>query len=86
MHIICYNRLGRDLMKVIITAGGTGGHIYPAVAMINKIKSENKDAEILYIGTTDRMEKDIIPQLGINFSGIEMVGLDRKIYLKIFLF
>ena len=69
-------------MKVIITAGGTGGHIYPAVAMINKIKSENKDAEILYIGTTDRMEKDIIPQLGINFSGIEMVGLDRKNIFK----
>ena len=46
-------------MKVIISAGGTGGHIYPALAIANKIKERNKDAEILYIGTKNRMEKDI---------------------------
>ena len=53
-------------MKVIVCAGGTGGHIYPAVAIINKIKEKNPSCEILYIGTTDRMEKDIIPKLGID--------------------
>ena len=58
-------------MKVIVVAGGTGGHIYPAVAIINKIKEEDKKSEILYIGTTDRMEKDIIPKMGINFIGLE---------------
>ena len=47
-------------MKVIISAGGTGGHIYPALAIANKIKERNKDAEILYIGTKNRMEKDIV--------------------------
>ena len=52
-------------MKVIISAGGTGGHIYPALAIINKIKKEDKSADFLYIGTTSRMEKDLIPKYGI---------------------
>ena len=65
-------------MKAIIVAGGTGGHIYPAIAIINKIKEREKDSEFLYIGTTDRMEKDIIPPLGIKFVGLEMTGLNRK--------
>ena len=65
-------------MKVIITAGGTGGHIYPALAIINKIKEKEPDSEFLYIGTTDRMEADIVPKKGINYLGIEMKGLNRK--------
>ena len=69
-------------MKVLVVAGGTGGHIYPAVAIINKIKEKEKNAEILYIGTVDRMEKDIIPGLGIDFIGMEMSGLNRKNIFK----
>ena len=65
-------------MKVIVVAGGTGGHIYPAIAIINKIKEKEKKVEFLYIGTSDRMEKDIIPKLGIKFVGIDMEGLNRK--------
>ena len=65
-------------MKIIVVAGGTGGHIYPAIAIINKIKEKNSDSSILYIGTDNRMEKDIIPKLGIDFIGIEMSGLNRK--------
>ena len=65
-------------MKVIVVAGGTGGHIYPAIAIINKIKEKEKKVEFLYIGTSDRMEKDIIPNLGIKFVGIDMEGLNRK--------
>lgn len=65
-------------MKVIVVAGGTGGHIYPAVAIIKKIQEMEKDSEILYIGTNDRMEKDIIPKMGIKFVGLEMSGLNRK--------
>lgn len=65
-------------MKAIVVAGGTGGHIYPAIAIINKIMEKDKSSEILYIGTTDRMEKDIIPKLGIRYVGIEMMGLNRK--------
>lgn len=64
-------------MRVIIVAGGTGGHIYPAIAIMNKIKEREEFCEFLYIGTTDRMEKDIIPKLGIKFVGLEMSGLKR---------
>lgn len=66
-------------MKYIISAGGTGGHIYPALSIINKIKEEDKKAKILYIGTTDRMEKDIVPNLGIDYLGIKMNGLGKSI-------
>lgn len=69
-------------MKVIVSAGGTGGHIYPALAIINKLKEKYKDLELLYIGTTDRMEKDLVPSLGINYVGIEMKGLNRKNIFK----
>lgn len=69
-------------MRIIVSAGGTGGHIYPALAIINKLKERNKDLEVLYIGTTDRMEKDLIPSLGIPYKGIEMKGLNRKKLFK----
>ena len=52
-------------MKVVISAGGTGGHIYPALAIIDKIKEKEPNSEFLYIGTTNRMEKDIIPEKNI---------------------
>ena len=68
-------------MKVVISAGGTGGHIYPAIAIINKIKEEEPKSEILYIGTTDRMEKDLIPELGIKYEAITISGLKRKLTL-----
>ena len=44
-------------MRVIVAAGGTGGHIYPALAIINRIQEQDKNSEVLYIGTTDRMER-----------------------------
>lgn len=65
-------------MKIVVTAGGTGGHIFPALALINKLQEKEKDLEILYIGTTDRMEKDIIPKYNIPYVGIKMLGLNRK--------
>lgn len=69
-------------MKVIISAGGTGGHIYPALAIINKIKEKEPDSEFLYIGTHNRMEKDIVPKYDIPFIGIEMYGFNRRNLLK----
>ncbi len=66
-------------MKVIITAGGTGGHIYPALAIIDKIKELEPKSEFIYVGTTNRMEKDIVPALGIEYVGIEMYGLTKNI-------
>ena len=72
------------MVKIIVSAGGTGGHIFPALSIINKLKERNKDLEVLYIGTTDRMEKDIVPALGIEYIGIPMKGLNRKNIFKNF--
>lgn len=71
-------------MRVIVTAGGTGGHIYPALAMINKIKEMEPNSKILYIGTHNRMEKDIIPKYNIPFEELEIYGFNRKKLLKNF--
>lgn len=69
-------------MKVIVSAGGTGGHIYPALSIIEKLKEKDKKLEVLYIGTTDRMEKDIVPQHNINYVGIKIKGFNRKNIFK----
>ncbi len=71
-------------MKVVVSAGGTGGHIYPALAVINKIKQMEKDSEFLYIGTHNRMEKDIVPNKNIPFEAIEIYGINRKKIYKNF--
>ena len=71
-------------MRVIISAGGTGGHIYPALAIINKIKQKEPNSEFLYIGTHDRMEKDIVPKYGLPFKQIEIYGFNRKKIFKNF--
>ena len=65
-------------MKVIITAGGTGGHIYPALAIVNKIKELEPNSEFIYIGTHNRMEKDIVPKHNIKYIPIEIYGLSKK--------
>ena len=65
-------------MKVIVSAGGTGGHIYPALAIINKLKEEDPKLEVVYIGTHNRIEKDIVPEKGIPFESLEIYGLYRK--------
>lgn len=71
-------------MKVIISAGGTGGHIYPALAILNKIKEKEPNSEFLYIGTHNRMEKDLIPELGIKYIPLEIIGFNRKNILQNF--
>lgn len=65
-------------MRVVVSAGGTGGHIYPALSIINKIKEKEPNSEFLYIGTTDRMEATIIPELGYDYVGLEIKGLNRR--------
>ena len=66
-------------MKIIVTAGGTGGHIYPALSVIKKFQKEDPDLEVLYIGTHNRMEKDIVPELGINYQSLEIYGFTKDI-------
>lgn len=71
-------------MRVVISAGGTGGHIYPALAIINKIKEKEPNSEFLYIGTHNRMETEIIPKHNIPFETIEIYGINRKNIFKNF--
>lgn len=65
-------------MKIILTAGGTGGHIYPALGVIEELKKD-KNNQFLYIGTKDRMESTIVPSLDIKYESLEVYGLTRNI-------
>lgn len=66
-------------MKIIVSAGGTGGHIYPALAIIEEFKRREKDLEVLYIGTHNRMEKDIVPKYGIKYESITIYGFSKTL-------
>ena len=72
---LVYNYIKVIRLKIIVSAGGTGGHIYPAIAIIKKFQEKEKNLEVLYIGTHNRMEKDIIPNLGIKYIPIEIYDL-----------
>lgn len=71
-------------MKVIMTGGGTGGHIYPAIAIADEIKEKHPDAEILFIGTERGLEKTLVPQSGYPIRFITVTGFNRKKLLKNF--
>ena len=66
-------------MKVIIAAAGTGGHINPGLAIANKIKQEEKDSKIVFIGTTRGLENDLVPRAGYELKTIEAYGLSKQI-------
>lgn len=66
-------------MRIIVTGGGTGGHIYPALALIRRIKELNSNAEFLFVGTHKGLESKIVPQAGIAFKTIEIQGFKRKL-------
>lgn len=73
-------------MKVIISGGGTGGHIYPAIAIANTIKKHDPDAEIIFTGNRASLENDLIPKAGYEIYHIESCGFNRKNMLKNFKF
>lgn len=66
-------------MKVLVTGGGTGGHIYPALAIARKIKMEYKNADILYVGTEKGLESELVPKEGFKFKTIRVKGFSRKL-------
>ena len=68
-------------MKVVIAAAGTAGHINPGIAIANKIKQEEKNSEIIFIGTTRGLENDLVPRAGYQLKTIEAYGLSKKISL-----
>ncbi len=70
-------------MKIIVTAGGTMGHINPALAIIEEFQKHEQNLEILYIGTHNRMEKELIPSLNIPYESIMIYGFTKNIFLDI---
>lgn len=66
-------------MRVIVTGGGTGGHIYPALAIADKIKEKQPDAEILYIGNKDGLEQEIVPKHGYRIKTVSSRNLERSL-------
>lgn len=69
-------------MKVLLSGGGTGGHVYPAIAIANKIKEKHPEAEILFVGTAKGIESDIVPKNGYEIKTITVQGFRRKIDLE----
>jgi UDP-N-acetylglucosamine--N-acetylmuramyl-(pentapeptide) pyrophosphoryl-undecaprenol N-acetylglucosamine transferase len=69
-------------MRVIISGGGTGGHIYPAIAIAQEIRDRVADADILYVGTKGGMESTIVPRAGFDFQTIDISGINRSSLLK----
>ncbi|MBY0487803.1 MAG: undecaprenyldiphospho-muramoylpentapeptide beta-N-acetylglucosaminyltransferase [Flavobacteriaceae bacterium] len=68
--------------KFILSGGGTGGHIYPAIAIANELKVRFPDCEILFVGAQDKMEMQKVPQSGYKIEGLWIAGLQRKLTLQ----
>ncbi|AIG65240.1 undecaprenyldiphospho-muramoylpentapeptide beta-N-acetylglucosaminyltransferase [Weissella tructae] len=65
-------------MRIVVSGGGTGGHIYPALATIKKMQERDPELEVLYIGGQRGLEKDIVPAAGVDFEAIEIQGFNRS--------
>jgi len=72
--------------KFILSGGGTGGHIYPAIAIANELKLQFPDAEFLFVGAKDKMEMQKVPQAGYEIKGLWIAGLQRKLTLQNMMF
>ena len=71
-------------MNIIVSGGGTGGHIYPALTIIQAVKELDGSANFLYVGTNHGLEADIVPREGIRFEAIDLQGLERRFTLENF--
>ncbi len=68
--------------KIILSGGGTGGHIYPAIAIANEIKNQYPNTEFLFVGAKDRMEMEKVPAAGYAIKGLWISGIERKLVSK----
>ena len=71
-------------MRIVVSGGGTGGHIYPALAVAESLQRLRPDAEILYIGATTGMETGIVPRHGVEFRGITAKKLRKTVSFSTF--
>ncbi len=70
------------IYRIILSGGGTGGHIYPAISIANELKSRFPNAEFLFVGANDKMEMEKVPQAGYKIEGLWISGIQRKPSLK----
>jgi UDP-N-acetylglucosamine--N-acetylmuramyl-(pentapeptide) pyrophosphoryl-undecaprenol N-acetylglucosamine transferase len=71
------------IKKIIISAGGTGGHIYPAIAVAQALQKRlDNNVEFLFVGASDRMEMEKVPKAGFKIVGLWISGLQRRITYK----
>lgn len=71
-----------EINRIIISGGGTGGHIFPAVAIANEVKRRYPEAQILFVGAKGKMEMEKVPEAGYTIIGLPITGLQRKLSLK----
>ncbi|GFD76264.1 UDP-N-acetylglucosamine--N-acetylmuramyl-(pentapeptide) pyrophosphoryl-undecaprenol N-acetylglucosamine transferase [Tenacibaculum sp. KUL113] len=76
----------KQSINIIISGGGTGGHIYPAIAIANEVKVRYPEANILFVGAKDKMEMEKVPQAGYEIKGLWISGIQRKLTLKNLMF
>ena len=76
----------KNKIKVILCGGGTGGHIFPMISIANELKNENKENEILFVGSRDRMEMEIVPKHNFKIIGLWISGIKRSSILLNILF
>ena len=72
----------KENLRLIVSGGGTGGHIFPAVSIANAVKKLHPEAEILFVGAEGRMEMQRVPAAGYKIVGLPIAGFDRKNMFK----
>ena len=72
----------KQSVNIILSGGGTGGHIYPAISIANELKAKYPEAKFLFVGAKDKMEMEKVPQAGYEIKGLWIAGLQRQLTLK----
>ena len=72
----------KQSVNILLSGGGTGGHIYPAIAIANELRRRNPNAKFLFVGADDRMEMEKVPQAGYKIKGLNISGFQRSLTIK----
>ena len=72
----------KQSVNILLSGGGTGGHIYPAIAIANELKERHPGSKFLFVGAEGRMEMEKVPQLGYEIKGLNITGFQRSLSLK----